>query len=59
MARPYRVSGYSYVPARIILILFLIMADPAAFKPVNTPGLFLVLLDLPVYFIWRKNRLPD
>jgi len=35
------------------------MADLAAFKPMNTPGLFLVLPGLPVYFIWRKNRLPN
>jgi APA family basic amino acid/polyamine antiporter len=54
--RPYRAFGYPAVPAlyvigasTILLVLFL-------YRPATTwPGLVIVLLGVPVYFVWRKR----
>jgi APA family basic amino acid/polyamine antiporter len=44
------------VPALYILVVFLIMVDLAVYKPLYTwPGLFIVILGVPVFFIWRKK----
>src|SRR5439155_9141003 len=55
--RPYRAFGYPVVPAlyivgaaTILLILFL-------YRTATTwPGLIIVLLGLPVYFLWKPKR---
>ena len=54
--RPYRAFGYPAVPAlyvigasTILLVLFL-------YRPATTwPGLVIVLLGVPVYFLWRRR----
>ena len=54
--RPYRAFGYPAVPAlyvigasTILLVLFL-------YRPATTwPGLAIVLVGLPVYFLWRRR----
>lgn len=54
--RPYRAFGYPAVPAlyiagaaAILLVLFI-------YRPMTTwPGLVIVLLGVPVYFLWRRR----
>jgi APA family basic amino acid/polyamine antiporter len=56
LERPYKAFGYPVVPALYILVVFLIMVDLAVYKPLYTwPGLFIVILGVPVFFIWRKK----
>lgn len=53
--RPYRAFGYPVVPALYILVLGAIAVDLLIYKPLYTwPGLGIVLLGLPVYFVWRR-----
>ncbi|MGC8595855.1 MAG: APC family permease [Candidatus Kryptoniota bacterium] len=53
--RPYKAFGYPFVPALYILIAAAISIDLLIFKPTYTwPGVVIVLLGIPVYFIWRK-----
>src|SRR6185295_2269989 len=56
MERPYRAFGYPVVPAAYIIVAGVIEILLLAYKPNYTfPGLIIVLLGLPVYFIWRKK----
>jgi APA family basic amino acid/polyamine antiporter len=53
--RPYRAFGYPVVPALYILAAAAIAADLLVLKPAYTwPGLGLVLLGVPVYFLWTR-----
>ncbi|MGA7722241.1 MAG: amino acid permease [Ignavibacteriaceae bacterium] len=53
--RPYKAWGYPVVPALYILCAAAISIDLLIFKPMYTwPGMVIVLLGIPVYFIWRK-----
>jgi APA family basic amino acid/polyamine antiporter len=56
--RPYRAIGYPVLPAVYILIAVFIDIVLLRYKPQYTwPGLMIVLLGVPVYFIWsRLNR---
>lgn len=56
--RPYKAFGYPVIPAVYIIAATLIIVDLFIMKFDNTwPGLFIVLLGVPVYFIWtRKNK---
>jgi basic amino acid/polyamine antiporter, APA family len=52
--RPYKAFGYPVIPALYIIIAVFIMVDLLIYKPNYTwPGLGLVVLGFPVYFIWR------
>jgi len=52
--RPYKAFGYPVVPAIYIIFATLIMIDLLIYKPNYTwPGLIIVLLGIPVYYIWR------
>jgi APA family basic amino acid/polyamine antiporter len=54
--RPYRAFGYPVLPALYIAAASLIEILLLLYKPNYTwPGLIIVLLGLPVYFIWRKK----
>jgi APA family basic amino acid/polyamine antiporter len=54
--RPYRAFGYPLVPALYILGATTIVAVLFVYKPLTTwPGLVLVLLGIPVYFLWRET----
>jgi APA family basic amino acid/polyamine antiporter len=54
LERPYRAIGYPVLPAAYIVAAGLIEALLLLYKPNYTwPGLIIVLLGLPVYFIWR------
>ena len=57
MERPYKAFGYPVLPAVYIAAAGLIEVLLLAYKPNYTwPGLIIVLLGLPVYFIWRKKE---
>lgn len=52
--RPYRAIGYPVLPALYIVMAVFICVVLLRYKPQYTwPGLILVLLGLPVYFLWR------
>src|SRR3989338_3243124 len=51
--RPYKAFGYPYVPGLYLLLASAISLDLLFFKPLYTwPGLVIVLIGIPVYFIW-------
>ena len=54
--RPYKAFGYPVLPGLYILTAAAIAIDLLMFKPAYTwPGVIIVLLGIPVYFIWRKT----
>jgi APA family basic amino acid/polyamine antiporter len=56
MERPYRAFGYPVLPAVYMMAAGLIEVLLLLYKPEYTwPGLIIVLLGLPVYFIWRRK----
>jgi APA family basic amino acid/polyamine antiporter len=57
MERPYRAFGYPVLPALYIVMAGVIEILLLMYKPTYTfPGLGIVLLGVPVYFIWRTKR---
>ena len=56
--RPYRAIGYPVLPAMYILMAVFIDVVLLRYKPQYTwPGLIIVLLGIPVYFLWsRRNQ---
>lgn len=55
--RPYRAVGYPVLPAIYILIAGLIEILLLLYKPNYTfPGLIIVLLGVPVYYLWRRKE---
>jgi basic amino acid/polyamine antiporter, APA family len=58
MERPYRAFGYPVLPAVYIVVAGLIEILLLLYKPNYTwPGLIIVLLGLPVYFVWRRKAI--
>jgi len=59
MERPYRAVGYPVLPVFYIAAAGLIEVLLLLYKPNYTwPGLIIVLLGIPVYWIWRKREVP-
>jgi len=57
--RPYRAFGYPVVPALYLVGATLIVAVLVVYRPMTTwPGMIIVLLGLPVYYIWKRLRGP-
>jgi APA family basic amino acid/polyamine antiporter len=58
--RPYKAVGYPYLPAIYIVMALYIDIVLLLYKPQYTwPGLIIVLLGIPVYFLWsRKDKVP-
>jgi APA family basic amino acid/polyamine antiporter len=58
--RPYKAFGYPVIPAIYILTTISIMVILLIYKPNYTfPGLGIVLLGIPVFYLWRKyNKNP-
>jgi APA family basic amino acid/polyamine antiporter len=57
--RPYKAFGYPVVPALYVLCALAIAVDLLIFKPGYTlPGLGIVLLGIPVFFLWRALAKP-
>jgi len=55
--RPYRAIGYPVLPAIYILMALFIDVVLLRYKPQYTwPGLIIVLLGIPVYYLWNRNR---
>ncbi len=53
--RPYKAFGYPVIPAIYILTTVSIMIILLIYKPKYTfPGLIIVLLGIPVYYLWKK-----
>jgi basic amino acid/polyamine antiporter, APA family len=53
--RPYRAFGYPVVPALYLISACLIVAVLFVYRPATTvPGLIIVLLGVPVYFVLRQ-----
>jgi basic amino acid/polyamine antiporter, APA family len=56
MERPYRAVGYPVLPALYIAAAGLIEIMLLLYKPNYTwPGLGIVLLGIPVYFLWKQR----
>ena len=54
--RPYKAFGYPLLPAAYIAAAGLIEVLLLLYKPNYTwPGLIIVLLGVPVYFVWRRR----
>ena len=54
--RPYRAVGYPFLPALYILMAFFIDIVLLRYKPQYTwPGLIIVLLGIPVYYLWHSR----
>jgi basic amino acid/polyamine antiporter, APA family len=54
--RPYKAFGYPALPAIYIVMAVFIDAVLLLYKPQYTwPGLIIVLLGIPVYYIWRSR----
>jgi len=54
--RPYKAFGFPIIPALYVLCASAISVDLLIFKPTYTwPGMIIVLLGIPVYFIWRRR----
>ena len=59
-ARPYKALGYPVLPALYIAMATWICIVLLRYKPQYTwPGLVLVLLGIPVYFLWSKRQEPS
>jgi APA family basic amino acid/polyamine antiporter len=56
--RPYKAFGYPVIPALYIIIASLICIDLLFVRPNYTwPGLIIVLLGIPVYLLWHKEKI--
>jgi basic amino acid/polyamine antiporter, APA family len=54
--RPYRAFGYPVLPVLYIALSVFIEVCILYYKPEYTwPGLIIVLLGIPVYFLWKKQ----
>ena len=57
LERPYRALGYPYLPALYVVTACVIEVLLLLYKPRYTwPGLIIVLLGVPVYFLWRRKQ---
>ena len=53
--RPYKAFGYPFIPAIYVLLAVTIMIILLIYKPTFTwPGLVIVIIGIPVYYIWRR-----
>ena len=53
--RPYKAFGYPVVPAiYIVMALFIIISLIILKSEYTWPGLIIVLLGIPVYYLWKK-----
>ena len=55
MERPYRAVGYPWMPGLYMAAMGLLMVDLLVESPLYTwPGLIIVLIGVPVYFVWKR-----
>jgi APA family basic amino acid/polyamine antiporter len=60
LERPYKAFGYPLIPglymlSALAIALILLVAKPQY----SFAGLFIVLLGIPVYYVWRARRNPS
>jgi APA family basic amino acid/polyamine antiporter len=56
MPRPYRAVGYPWAPALYMLAAAFIAIMLLVYKPGYTwPGLIIVMMGIPVYYLWRRR----
>jgi APA family basic amino acid/polyamine antiporter len=56
MERPYKALGYPFLPLLYLGMALFIEVQLLRYKPEFTwPGLFLVVLGIPVYWLWRRR----
>jgi APA family basic amino acid/polyamine antiporter len=54
MERPYRAIGYPFLPALYLVMAIFLEIQLLRYKPQYTwPGLIIVVLGVPVYWLWR------
>lgn len=54
--RPYKAFGYPYLPAFYIFLASAISIILLIYKPMYTwPGLIIVLIGIPVYYLWKRK----
>ncbi len=59
LPRPVKAPGYPWLPVLYILATGFICVDLLIKKPVYTwPGLIIVALGVPVYYLWRRFAKP-
>jgi APA family basic amino acid/polyamine antiporter len=57
LERPYKALGYPAIPAIYILLATFIMGILLVYKQDYTwPGLIIVLIGIPVYFLWNERK---
>lgn len=57
LIRPYRVPGYPVTPLLFILAAAVLVANTIITQPARSAlGLGIVLVGLPAYFLWSRNR---
>jgi APA family basic amino acid/polyamine antiporter len=55
LERPYRAVGYPWMPAIYAAAMGLLMVDLLVKSPLYTwPGLIIVVIGIPVYFVWKR-----
>jgi APA family basic amino acid/polyamine antiporter len=55
MERPYKAFGYPFLPALYLAMAIFIEIQLLRYKPQYTwPGLIIVLLGVPVYWLWKR-----
>jgi APA family basic amino acid/polyamine antiporter len=55
--RAFKAVGYPVIPVIYVAAVLFIMIVLAMYKPLYTwPGLIIVALGVPVYFIWKKAK---
>ena len=60
LTRPYKVVGYPFVPAVFVIAAIYLVINALMTQPLWTTITFgVVLLGLPVYYLWFKNRRPQ
>jgi basic amino acid/polyamine antiporter, APA family len=60
LPRPYKVVGYPWMPILYLLMAVFFEVQLLRYKPQYTwPGLIVVLLGIPVYWLWRRSRARD
>ncbi len=58
--RPYKAIGYPVLPAVYIVVALFIDVVLLRYKPQYTwPGLIIVLVGIPVYFLWSRQSAAD
>ena len=58
--RPYKAFGYPVIPAIYIILTSLICIDLLVYKTFNTGmGLLIIALGIPVYYLFKKNRVTE